>query len=431
MTVPLRLKHFGFLCLLYSLLQAVVAAQKCYYPNGDVSTGDVPCSSGKGSACCPINWQCLDNGLCYLQNAGYFGRYTYNTDAGDQAVLQCSNHGGQYCCDHNRDVNNVCCDQTDSKMFFSLPQGNPFASIPPNGDAVAVFGANAQSPSTQDNAAPVSSAAGAAVRSITNPATTIKNPASSVQSSVSNAVAGASSATSAPSITSSKTTTIVHSSTQSGQNGQTSIVLLTSVITTGAPAPQITSPSAATNTTATSNQSSNAAAIGGGVGGGAAALLLLSALTFFLLKRRRRRKERELNEATMHRPQAYLADQKDMEYMYKGHNGGAGAGTPYTGTTAAADVEGGSPEIDGTEITPKLGGRAFRPGEATRVDNKVAKESGPTDGLGLEPESPPNRNRLSELPGSRPTTGYENAYPAQGKWERYGQAGRHELAGQE
>lgn len=49
----------------------------CYYPNGDLSKeNDIPCSSAPGSACCPMNWQCLDNGLCYLDNAQYYGRYT-------------------------------------------------------------------------------------------------------------------------------------------------------------------------------------------------------------------------------------------------------------------------------------------------------------------------------------------------------------------
>lgn len=49
----------------------------CYYPNGDSSDpGDQPCSSDPASACCPLNWQCLSNGLCYLENEQYFGRYT-------------------------------------------------------------------------------------------------------------------------------------------------------------------------------------------------------------------------------------------------------------------------------------------------------------------------------------------------------------------
>lgn len=60
----------------FSSIQALVAAQNCYYPNGDLSTTDAPCSSAEGAACCPLDWQCLDNGLCYLDNQKYFGRYT-------------------------------------------------------------------------------------------------------------------------------------------------------------------------------------------------------------------------------------------------------------------------------------------------------------------------------------------------------------------
>lgn len=54
-----------------------VHGQNCYYPNGDLAaTDDHPCSSDGHSTCCPLNWQCLSNGLCYLENEGYLGRYT-------------------------------------------------------------------------------------------------------------------------------------------------------------------------------------------------------------------------------------------------------------------------------------------------------------------------------------------------------------------
>ena len=48
----------------------------CYYPNGNPSSGDIPCSSSGDGPCCPLNWSCESNGLCYLANAGYYGRYT-------------------------------------------------------------------------------------------------------------------------------------------------------------------------------------------------------------------------------------------------------------------------------------------------------------------------------------------------------------------
>lgn len=343
-----------------------------------------------------------------------------HTDSGNQAVLQCGNHADQYCCDHNRDENNVCCDQSDSTLFFPLPLGKSYASIAADGYAVANPGANPPSPSAQTSAATASSAATSTAPNVNNPS--VSNPVFSILSSVSNVVAGASTSTSTSSTLpppSPKTTTVVQSSTQSNQNGQTSVVLLTSVITTGAAAPRVTSPAAATDTTSTPSKSSNAAAIGGGVGGGAAALLLLSALILFLVRRRRRRKERELDEATMHRPQGYLADQKDMDYMYKGQNGNGG--TPYTGTTVAAGVED-SPELDGTEVMRKPSGRDYRPGDATRAETKVADTG--RNGLGLGPQNHRDENRLSELVGSSPTTGQQRTYPAQGKWERYEQAGQ-------
>ena len=50
---------------------------RCFYPNGNPAPdGDQPCAAIGDSACCPLDWQCLSNGLCYLQNEGYYGRYT-------------------------------------------------------------------------------------------------------------------------------------------------------------------------------------------------------------------------------------------------------------------------------------------------------------------------------------------------------------------
>jgi len=36
----------------------------CYFPNGDISPDDTPCSTD-GSACCPKDWECLSNGMCW------------------------------------------------------------------------------------------------------------------------------------------------------------------------------------------------------------------------------------------------------------------------------------------------------------------------------------------------------------------------------
>ena len=56
---------------------AAMSSATCYYPNGVPSQGgDIPCSSGDGGQCCPQGWTCQDNGLCYLENQQYYGRYT-------------------------------------------------------------------------------------------------------------------------------------------------------------------------------------------------------------------------------------------------------------------------------------------------------------------------------------------------------------------
>ena len=71
--------QFSFSVVLVVVASCAVFAncQSCYYPNGDPSKeNDIPCSSSSGSACCPSGWKCLDNGLCYLDNQKYFGRYT-------------------------------------------------------------------------------------------------------------------------------------------------------------------------------------------------------------------------------------------------------------------------------------------------------------------------------------------------------------------
>lgn len=69
---------FNFSTTLFLIIYANLAlAQNCYYPNGDLATaGDAPCSSGSNSNCCPYQWECQSNGLCYLENADIYGRYT-------------------------------------------------------------------------------------------------------------------------------------------------------------------------------------------------------------------------------------------------------------------------------------------------------------------------------------------------------------------
>ena len=76
MGLSLRMRHAAYVGLAVGWGVATAEAQSCYYPNGDLSTSDGPCSSEPGAACCPLNWQCLSNGLCYLEAQQYYGRYT-------------------------------------------------------------------------------------------------------------------------------------------------------------------------------------------------------------------------------------------------------------------------------------------------------------------------------------------------------------------
>ncbi|CAO1606459.1 hypothetical protein XANCAGTX0491_009957 [Xanthoria calcicola] len=402
MMLPTRLKRlFTFHTLLPTIFSVVVSAQQCYYPNGDVSKTDAPCSSAEGAACCPLNWQCLDNGLCYLDSEKYFGRYTCtdkswkssacpgfctnnNKDSGNQAVQQCSNHGGQYCCDQNRDASNVCCNRNDDTPFFVLPRGNPTATIASlGGPAKATTGSSNADSSDNDANNNNNNQNPATINPPTNPVlTSISIPTNPVLTSISIPPNPATTLRTPPPASSA---TVTRSSTASNPNGQTSIILITSIIpsTPSPSAPSTTgaAPAALPAPSSGSNNTTSAAAIGGGVGGGVAALLALALLAFYLRRRHQRRKASEISAATMPPPRTD-AHEGGMEYMYK--NQAAKDGTPYTGSTLQG--EGASPEIDGVEVVGrKVGG--FRPGEKTRVDVEGGK------GLGLE------REGVSELPG--------------------------------
>ncbi|KXS98573.1 hypothetical protein AC578_4285 [Pseudocercospora eumusae] len=119
----------GILLGLHFILHPALA-QNCYYPNGDVSTTDAACSSGD-SACCPNNWECLSNGLCYDPTNKYFNRNTCtdqtwessdcpqyctanNTAAGNEALKQCDD--GSWCCNGDR-VHMDCCNMDDAEVI--------------------------------------------------------------------------------------------------------------------------------------------------------------------------------------------------------------------------------------------------------------------------------------------------------------------------
>ena len=138
----------------------------CYYPNGNPSIeNDIPCNTSGDGPCCPDQWQCESNGLCFLENEGYYGRYTCTdqtwqssscpqicthgmfrlmlartemkltedvdlTADGNEAVLECTS--GSYCCDSNRPElsgGTACCEaSTDRFSLAALPLLPPYNS---------------------------------------------------------------------------------------------------------------------------------------------------------------------------------------------------------------------------------------------------------------------------------------------------------------
>ncbi|CBX97828.1 predicted protein [Plenodomus lingam JN3] len=94
-----------------ALLKVLTVAD---YPNRSRAPDtEKPCSTAEGSACCPDNWECLDNGLCHYPPTKLYGRYsctdqdwespgcasnmcTYSGLAGGaESITQCSNHDDQ------------------------------------------------------------------------------------------------------------------------------------------------------------------------------------------------------------------------------------------------------------------------------------------------------------------------------------------------
>ena len=136
----------------------------CYYPNGDPSIeNDIPCNTSGDGPCCPDQWQCESNGLCFLENEGYYGRYTCTdqtwqssscpqicthgifqfilartemkltedvdlTANGNEAVLECTS--GSYCCDSNRPElsgGTACCEAGLPRFSLAaLPLQSPY-----------------------------------------------------------------------------------------------------------------------------------------------------------------------------------------------------------------------------------------------------------------------------------------------------------------
>jgi hypothetical protein len=60
-------REFSLLLILFAFISPVSSV--CYYPNGDVTPNDVPCSdSTTESVCCSLGYVCLSNGICMKSN---------------------------------------------------------------------------------------------------------------------------------------------------------------------------------------------------------------------------------------------------------------------------------------------------------------------------------------------------------------------------
>ncbi|OQO02662.1 hypothetical protein B0A48_12191 [Cryoendolithus antarcticus] len=291
------------------LIPSRALAENCYYPNGDLSTIDYPCSSD-GGACCPLNWRCLSNGLCYLENENYFERHTctdknwgsscpdfctYNgTAPGNEAILQCDDD--TYCCDWNR-VSGNCCNKAATS--FDLAQGTQIALI------------SATAPRT-----PATSSAGITSSSTTTTAGTISStPTSTASQSTTQETTTASSL---PTTAQTSTAVMVSTPTSSGAS-PTTITQVRTLISTPSTTPSST----------TSPAPHSLAPIIGPAVGVPLFLALLAPLAFLLIRRRRKAKYAKFNPE-LFSPETSSAGATDM-YAH------LGGGDPY---------KDGRPELD-------------------------------------------------------------------------------------
>jgi hypothetical protein len=61
---------------IWSLFTNMALGDTCYYPNGDLVTQEPVGQCGGNNVCCPLNWVCISNGLCFDPATDYYGRYS-------------------------------------------------------------------------------------------------------------------------------------------------------------------------------------------------------------------------------------------------------------------------------------------------------------------------------------------------------------------
>lgn len=77
------------------LFAAAAQAQNCYYPNGDIAGDSSPCGGANKANfvnCCPLNWECMSNGLCYYSPEDFYGRYSCTAESYDGWSNGCADY---------------------------------------------------------------------------------------------------------------------------------------------------------------------------------------------------------------------------------------------------------------------------------------------------------------------------------------------------
>lgn len=371
----------------------VATCTNCYYPNGDLSpsNNDQPCSTQEGASCCPLNWLCLDNGLCYSPLDNYYGRYGCTDQswqspycpsglctndliaAGDEAIVQCSNKNNKWCCDGDR-IHVKCC-SNDSLTYFDLPHGNVFAiigsgSTPTTAPVVNTFGSNpssaAKSSAAKSSAAHSSAAPSSSVTASSAAASSTAQPTSAAQDST------------FPPTSSTAAYTTIRTSLTTGSSGAIATVYITSTTApTASPTP--------------GPHPSHIGLIVGCAVGIPLGLALLGLLAFLLRRRSR------------NSPSSGPNDPNDAVY----------AGTYKAPHRAQA------------QLPPELGGEPIGPGRPVSVLKGRAELEG----------TPRSVAGSSSSPSSPPPPGYSPGMMGAGGWgaERYsgGAAAAGAAAGQE
>ena len=258
----------------------------CYYPDGSPSIeNDIPCDTSGYGPCCPDQWLCESNGLCYLENEGYYGRYTCTdqtwqssscpqicthgifrlllartemkltrdvdlTAGGNEAVLECTS--GSYCCDSNRPElsgGTACCEAGAPR--FSLAA---LPLLPPYNDGDGGGSVSSASPTPVSSTPPPSPTAAASSSSTPAPPTPPSPTAAALSSSTPPSPTPSSSTPAQSSSTLPSSTPTSSTPTSTFQTSSTPLTSSTTPFTTQTSAPQ--TPSTSTTPTKDPSRSS-------------------------------------------------------------------------------------------------------------------------------------------------------------------------------